>query len=295
MDSDRAIIEDDIGKCQVCSVEVKGQDKGVSCDFCQKWFHAKCVEITPELYKCMKKFDGSRLGTALHWYCKNCNIVVCKILPSISEIKLKQDKIETEVENLKKEVEQIKIVLAENKKSYADAVKAGGEMAEIQGRQGCYVESDRKIQIQLFEVIEKEKKKNNLVIMGLPEMDNDGDIKNTIGEILNYVTEEENCEFEFMERIGKKGERARPTRIKINNIASKIKILKNANRLKRNNQMDKIYITPDLTRKQQEEEKKLRDKLKSYKLQGLENVRIQKGQIVKEVDGQREILYSIGN
>ena len=44
---------------------------------------------------------------------------------------------------------------------------------------------------------------------------------------------------------------------------------------------EKIYISPDLTRKQQEKDKKLRDMVKEYRVQGMTGVKIVRGKIVR--------------
>ena len=43
---------------------------------------------------------------------------------------------------------------------------------------------------------------------------------------------------------------------------------------------DKIFLVPDLTRNQQQEDKKLRDELKSLKAAGVTNVKISTGKVI---------------
>ena len=58
-------------------------------------------------------------------------------------------------------------------------------------------------------------------------------------------------------------------------------------------------MAPDLTRLQQEEDKKLRDKLKEFREEGSKkgnertSVKIIRGEIVREVNGGREVLFSL--
>lgn len=54
-----------------------------------------------------------------------------------------------------------------------------------------------------------------------------------------------------------------------------------------------IYVAPDLTRVQQEEDRKLREKLKEIRLAGKKYVKISKGEIVQEEGGQKVVLYSL--
>jgi len=60
------------------------------------------------------------------------------------------------------------------------------------------------------------------------------------------------------------GAKIRPVRICIEDADIRRKILKKANSLKDNKKFEKIYIyiSPDLTKKQQEEDKKLREIVK---------------------------------
>ena len=52
---------------------------------------------------------------------------------------------------------------------------------------------------------------------------------------------------------------------------------------------DKIFLVPDLTRNQQEEDKKLRDELKSLKAAGATNVKISKDKVIyMENDSDRQ-------
>jgi len=69
-------------------------------------------------------------------------------------------------------------------------------------------------------------------------------------------------------------------------------LLQRAKKLKdRSDTRNKIYIVPDLTKEQQAEDKILRDKLKALKSDGDVNLKIQKGDIVKYVQGVKTIVF----
>ena len=75
-------------------------------------------------------------------------------------------------------------------------------------------------------------------------------------------------------------------------IESKKEMLQRAKNLKDNDTLKKIYITPDLTRKQQEVDKKLRDNLKRLRVDGESTAKMQGGKVVKNGEGtQVVILY----
>ena len=66
-------------------------------------------------------------------------------------------------------------------------------------------------------------------------------------------------------------------------------------RLKERKECKQLYIVPDPTRAQQSMDKKLRDKLKEFKSNGEVNMKIQKGEIVRYVDGKKTVLYPVDN
>ena len=56
-----------------------------------------------------------------------------------------------------------------------------------------------------------------------------------------------------------------------------------------------MYIAPDLTKRQQEMDKDLRDHVKKFRSEGQENVKIRNGKVIKNVQGgQVTILYEPG-
>ena len=97
-------------KCGVCGNLVSGKEKGVQCENCDGWFHGKCEGVSEEKYKFLMKHQD------IHWFCKNCESYgICKVLKSIQVIKQqlektaeKQQKMETELERIKREVPEMK-------------------------------------------------------------------------------------------------------------------------------------------------------------------------------------------
>ena len=73
---------------------------------------------------------------------------------------------------------------------------------------------------------------------------------------------------------------------------SRNNVLKRAKDLKDSNEFKRIYVSPDLTRKQQLIDKDLRDHVKQFRQDGQENVSIRGGKVVKNAGGRQEsILY----
>ena len=129
--------------------------------------------------------------------------------------------------------------------------------------------------------------------MGIPESDKIT-TEPFICKVIEAVMERGTCEYEVMDRIGKTNEtKTRPIRINVNVPEKRRKLLSKARTLRNKLDYEKIYIVPELTRLQEEEDKKLRDKLKELKQNGEPNIRITKGQIIKETGGKKEVLFPL--
>ena len=51
--------------CGVCSAPVKYNQRGVQCDVCTSWLHAKCIGVSNEEYATLQQSDDL-------WCCKRC-------------------------------------------------------------------------------------------------------------------------------------------------------------------------------------------------------------------------------
>ena len=148
------------------------------------------------------------------------------------------------------------------------------------------------MQIQMVEIMERDRRRNNLIIMGIEESKTDQEVEAMIREMITEVTDKDTVEMVVKGRIGKSNDKkSRPIRVEIESPAARRLILKKASTLQKNKTFERIYVVPDLTRKQQEEDKLLRDKLKELRGNGMEGIKISKGCIVKEQGTERKILF----
>ena len=134
-----------------------------------------------------------------------------------------------------------------------------------------------------------------MVIMGMEEGEEDL-VKKKLDELMSMLMEGSGtCEYEVMERIGRKGERARPLRIVVENAEDRKRVMKNASNLKDDKDFERVYIMPHMPRQQQAEDKQLRDKLKTFKQQGALNVKIFRREIVQFEGRRKTVLFSVSN
>src|SRR6267154_1585903 len=92
-------------------------------------------------------------------------------------------------------------------------------------------------------------------------------------------------------------EKIRSIRVKVKTVEGRSEMLKRAKQLK-DNDFKKVYIAPDLTRKQQLFDKDLRERLKQFRNDAEEGERnlfcIKSGKIIKNEKGKQEfIMYQL--
>ena len=142
------------------------------------------------------------------------------------------------------------------------------------------------------ELLEKESRKSNIIIYGVPEANNSdretrlAHEKNKIKEITDEIAVTDiNVVDSF--RLGrydpsKKG--PRPLKIKLESHHQQLNVLKAARLLSSSKieNMKKIYIKKDLTQKERQDYQKLREALKAREAKGETDLIIINGQIVKK-------------
>ena len=207
------------------------------------------------------------------------------------ELMRKETVLKKEVEEVKRVVEDMKKdgllkkdVEEEVKKSFAEIVASEKENEEKSENSRA---KEREMEMRVREVMEREKRKLNMVFMGLPEKDDEND-KNDIRKILDALVPEMNIEFELIGRIGRSEKR--PVRVRMIDAADKRRVLSRAKLLKQKTEFDRVYIVPDLTRMQQDEDKILREEVKNRRNAGALNVRIVNGRVVEGIVNEANVV-----
>lgn len=290
-DGDEGVDEEvsERGKCDcgLCGVTVKESDKALECEVCRCWYHIKCADIPADLYKCISRYKGK---SGIHFYCAQCDVEAMKLVSVVKVLKEKQDKMEVVVDELKKEVKEMKVQMG-LVRGYAEAA------SEKRGERGnseeavVSIRGGRDMQMQVTEAMERDRRKFNLVLMGVVEDETDSSGKDLAMEVLRELKVDEGNGFEYVGRVGRKATRPRPIRIKFGSMEAKRGLLTRAKNLRDITKFSRIYISNDLTRLQQEQDKKLRDKLREFREEGKLGVKISNGTIMQYVDGRQVVLF----
>ena len=142
------------------------------------------------------------------------------------------------------------------------------------------------------EEIEIDKRRGNLIFKGIKENQNAEEFIQNV--VIKLVGEEGGNCINGVTRVGKCREGFdRPVRVIFNNAEKRGLVLSKASTLN-GSEFKSIYVSPDLTPKQQLQDKTLRTKLKEFRDNSMENVKIKRGNIVqKNGEGLEVIIFSL--
>ena len=180
-------------------------ENGVQCEICELWFHSQCQNRRDESYKALEQQN-------VHWFCCSCNGGAVKLFKIVLRLNFRQDRMEEEVRQTKEELDSVKEEV--NKVTrLANEINTKMESFEtmIEAKLMEKVEEFRKTEMvktdvglkrdDVLEEIEIEKRKLNLVIMGVKEEDKDEDF---VKELFDVVAGRDVEEVRNVSRIGRK-------------------------------------------------------------------------------------------
>ena len=78
-------------KCGYCLKSFSDQDSSVMCDLCDKWLHSRCQGVSEIMFKALSVHSKE-----VYWFCTECRQGTERLLPSISKIQTKVNKLEDE-------------------------------------------------------------------------------------------------------------------------------------------------------------------------------------------------------
>ena len=265
-----------------CDDITSREEHSISCDSCHHWFHRGCTVLTDVEFDFLQDCNE-----AILFKCQNCLETKGAEYKSFSHIESKLNEMMTVMSEMKTQI----LKEVEDKIDY--------KLKETQQQEK--MESAIRIELKqrLDETIEDEKerkeieeKSNNIILHNVEEQEIEND-NQKVEEIIKILDPQgslaPNTGNLTIKRLGKKKSpekgitlRPRPVQIVLPNPNSKNGILKNSRNL-RDSKYQQISVRPDLTRKQQEIDYKLRQQLRQRK-DKKEDVIIYKGEIIQRVE-----------
>ena len=235
--------------------------KSVSCCVCKRWVHGDCIGLeTYNLVTAMFERENYHV-----WSCSGCTAAYKQLSDACAANTKSITTMQKSIEDLTKLIEKAN-----------ESVRGVDEKFEQQKLEIENIKKDRENTIEMAEsnvyteMSEREARKSNLVVYGIPEADSnlsnndkkEQDITEFL-EVLNEIGCATNVkeEIKIAVRLGQKREdnSDRPLLIGLKKENVKDQILDNAWRLK-DSTYDDVSISPDLTKKQRSEERKLKEK-----------------------------------
>ena len=310
-------------KCGVCNkicIEKKKiksiNDESINCDQCGLWFHYPCTNLTEEEYgslsdkskkipyiciSCKDKkddesedeFDPKQAKFFEKLLLKNNEIIFRKLDLVKSEImRSLDDRID----------EKLNIFRAENEKMVQEKIQSIIDKEVRDQNAKDLIEQQIKIQVtqSLDEAREFDERKNNLIIYNIKETISEdeaislaADLEN-VKAVLTHTNPElkdtqiKSLSITDIHRLGSLSQpptqqKPRPIKLVLKNQKTKYQVLKKAKKLKDCESHPKVGIKPDLSKKQQEEEKELKLELEERRKNN-EDVMIFKKQIILRKD-----------
>ena len=282
--------DDSTQSCQKCDKNVCPMDNALQCDRCHSWNHVGCVGVTKKAYETL-----CELKTTM-WFCKGCFKVAKQEMEGANALK-------NSIKSVKDDLVAIKAELMKKNTTTGTEVVAA-EINDIKSEAKQDLEG--KLESVMKEREDVERRKLNIIIHGLPEKRTDGSeqsdveaLRETCSKLLNIPE----VQATQLTRLGsKEAPRSyrekngssvrpwvRPLLVKLKDEDTKYKMLRATKELR--NKESHIYITMDLTPKQREAERELRNKCKMINVQnkdGDTEAYIRRGQIAFRAKKSRE-------
>ena len=271
----------DIHTCKSCSqIFTDSDDKMLICERCDQFVCLRCSKISEAHYDFLQQSENN-----IHYYCDGCDLAAVTAVQTDMEIE----------EKCKKFCEKIEEALpSKADKEIVDNLAAKIKKLEqdLHGLAKDVSNTNDKLSLARHEPTEKVKREKNIIIRGIPESD-DSDDARVVEELLNKIGVGQ-PKIDKVERLGAKPKpaaqtqpqtestqpteradtnvrkvRYRPLRVQFAELESKKNSLRLATKVRQVtstsfNPKD-IFILPDQTKLEREEDLKLRKELKSQR------------------------------
>ena len=247
--------------CIKCEQNV-GKEKSICCSVCTLWIHLSCSDVTDPEFKLLETMYKKR---GFHVWTCNCCAKAHMVLQN------KLDLLQAEVIQIKETVSSNKSAIDDNKEKID---KVSEEVDTIKQKLAQDKNAEEAGDIVFKEMAEREKKKENVIIFNLQEPDSTitkgFERKKKDQESLSNLLEtikvdlDLDTDIKYSVRLGElvqDQEKPRPLLVSFRRTESRDLVLNSAKELKDSN-LKQISIVPDLTKRQQQDDKKLQEEAK---------------------------------
>lgn len=291
--------------CGGCKKVVGEKQRGIECDVCGVWYHVKCGGLTPRDYDF---FSG---GEETWWACGACKRKIKSDDVRMKELEDENNNLRVENSRLVEKIDEIKGMIREMKveikREIKEEIRSGmkeeitkeiklelqeGTQSGVAGMEKGSQEkvmSDirRDVLEKMREEDEKRRRECNVVIHGITE----GNDREVVRDIFKEKLRVNDVVIEEIVRLGRgRGERGDgkpvPLLVKLGTPGQKWAIVGRAKNLRNaGDDYRRVMIVPDLTVKEREEDKRLREELRGRRDAGEVDLIINKGRVIRRSTG----------
>lgn len=262
--------------CNLCAEEVEEGHKSVMCQKCNQWTHQLCANLNNQEMKALEKGRHN-----IMWFCNACTAEVVKFLKGVP----------THSTERKAHVDSVGLQEVVMKLDHV--AETMNKMAEQMAKREKVFESvvERKVNQYMEEKDEKVKRECNIILHNIQESVSDDTEErkrydaSSVDDVLDYLEIAVPQEAMKPVRLGKKNadsDKPRLLKVTLDSIETKKQVLSKAKTLKNSSRSDlqKVYVSPDLTPKEREANRKLREELKVRRDKG-DDVMIRNGKVIE--------------
>ena len=279
-------------RCGSCNLIVMDTDSAVECEVCNFWFHCTCQNVSDKLYQIIHDEADT-----IHWYCRTCNASAGNMLKIMTQLQSQQAGLQADISDLKngllrhegecKDVQQsLNKKMDELKNEFTQSgnvMRSSKVLEELE-------KVEKSVESRLEDIEERERRKSNLIIYGLPESDEvnplqrkDDDTQKARSAISQSFGEE-SLSILATYRLGRKSEgKTRPLKVVLKSADVRDEILRRYRAAVSAESLpdSSIQLSRDRTQREREEYRRLRNELKLREDKGEENLMIRRGKIVQ--------------
>lgn len=241
--------------CIQCQKEVKD---GISCGVCDRWIHKDCVDET--IYELVMKMHN-KFGSHL-WSCEGCSKAFANLQKRVQNQEAMLEKLSNVVKTVQSDCGQNKSDISQNRTDIAGNKDRISRVEVLVNESNSNSSEDA-----IKEMDERNRKQKNLILHGVPEQDenltNDQRKKldfKVVVDIINPTVSMSNNNLKYVARIGVRTQgRNRPICIGFKNLYIRDDVLE---KVKLETSHPDYSLSPDLTKLQLLNEKKLKEEAK---------------------------------
>lgn len=221
------------------------------CDGCQGHLHFACVGMLESDVKILTRLKSK----SIRLFCNECNSQILQF----KDIKDLVGSLQTQIDSLKEQLNM-----------HVNALKSTSIQQTL---------SDDNFEDVVREVEERNKRKRNIIIYGLPEPPTnapDGD-REAVTSLLDFLQPNIAATDLHVHRLGRidpSNQRVRPIRVRMSDEKDVAVLVRSAKKLKDSQSFNRVYVSVDRTPRQQEHYKRIRLQLRERMDGGEKDLRI---------------------